>query len=135
MSVIHASGYFGLTKLALRRGDLGPEKLIGKRVFSGVGFWRSTRSTRSTGRGAVVQGLGLWRINRVSRDSPTQPLSSLLNLLDPHGTYFGCKSGTQSGRSLSLCCTLPSHLQTVGLVGRGVKRGEGHELGLLGTAQ
>ena len=39
----------------------------------------------------------------------------MLNLLDPHGTYFGCKSGTQSGCSLSLCCTLPSHLQTVGL--------------------
>ena len=32
----------GLTKLALRRGDLGPEKLIGERVFSRVGFWRST---------------------------------------------------------------------------------------------
>ena len=35
----------------------------------------------------------------------------MLNLRDhfgTHGTYFGCKSG----RSLSLCCTLPSRLQT-----------------------
>ena len=59
---------------------------------------------------------------RIVANQPSQPrlpyqapIKQVLNLLDPHGTYFGCKSGTQSGRSLSLCCTLPSHLQTVGL--------------------